>query len=47
MLSCQDGKLQITLCETSCCGSLCPWNITLSGQGGGGGAAPTSKDTSR
>merc|ERR1719352_1664053 len=37
MLSCQDGKLQITLCETYCCGSLCPWNITLSGQGGGGG----------
>ena len=47
MLSCEGGKLKITLCETYCCGSLCPWNITISSQGGDGGAAPTSKDTSR
>jgi len=48
MLSCNSGTVKITLCETYCCGSLCPWNITLGGQGGeGGGAAPTSKDTSR
>ena len=47
MLSCEDGKLKITLCESYCCGCLFPWNLTFGGGQGGGGAAPTSKDTSR
>ena len=44
MLSCEGGKVKITLCETYCCGSLCPWNISIpgssqsgDGDGGGGG----------
>ena len=44
-----DAQVKITLCETYCCGSLCPWNITFSkgGNSGGGGAAPTSNDMPR
>ena len=36
MLSCNSGTVKITLCETYCCGSLCPWNITIPGSSQGG-----------
>lgn len=43
MCKCENGKVKITLCETYCCGCLCPWNITLGGEQGGGGAPPSTE----
>ena len=43
----EGGKIKITLFECYCYGIMCPCNVELSGNNGGGGAAPSGEEMER